>query len=98
MTFNAVYDPTLVPDTLRLDVPPSGVGQEVAVAITRDGQAFMFGAESYAYGTFGNPKWKLERKQYDVDVVASSSGLRAVGRFRLDNRDADYATFRIVPR
>lgn len=98
VTYTAAYDQTLVPDTLRLDVPPSGVGQEVAVAITREGEAFIFGAESYAYGIFGNPKWKLEKKIYDVDVVASSSGIKAVGRFQLDNRDASYANFRVVPR
>lgn len=99
VTYVAAYDPTLVPDTRRFDVPPSGIGQEVAVAIIRaDNNAFIFGAESYAHPMFGNPQWQLGRQIYDVEVIAESSGIRAVGRFRLDNRAASYASFRLTRR
>ncbi len=100
ISYAGTYDPTLVPETLRFDVPPSGVGFEVAAAIIRqnDSKAFIFGAESYAHPTFGNPAWELARKIYDVDIIATSAGITAVGQLRLDNRSATYANFVLTER
>lgn len=98
--YHATYNPTLVPDTLRFDVPPSGVGQEVAAAIIRqkDNKAFVFGAESYGHPDFGNPAWELKHVIYDVDMVVTSGGITAIGRLQLDNRSASYADFVLKER
>jgi hypothetical protein len=88
------YDETLVPQTLRMDVPASDVGQEVAVAVLRsDGTAHAWGAESYAFPNWKNPNWDLKRKVYEVTVRVRASGLTASRRFRLDNLASDFAKF-----
>jgi hypothetical protein len=65
----------------------------VAVAILfQDGEAFAWGAESYAEG--GRRRdWKLERGEYDVAIRVESSGIRRTFRFKLDNLAADFSRF-----
>ncbi len=93
-----VYDLTLVPATLTLDLAP-GKWEEVAVAILHDGgDAYAFGAESYGYGPppFSNPAWKLDRAEYDVTVTVQSSGVSATRTFKLDNLAADFSRFKLI--
>jgi len=91
-----VYVPENVPQTKTLDLAP-GRWEEVAVAILRDdGEAFAFGAESYAHNEWRNPAWKLDRGVYVVTVRVEASGLSASGQFRLDNLAADFNRFRLT--
>jgi hypothetical protein len=88
------YDPTMVPGTLRFDVPATEAGQEVALAVLReDGTAHAWGAESYAYPAWKNPNWALERRRYEVTVKVRASGISTSARFILDNLASDFARF-----
>jgi hypothetical protein len=88
------YDPTMVPATLRFDVPAGEGGQEVAVAVLRDdGTAHAWGAESYAFPAWKNPNWALERQVYEVTVKVRASGIATSRRFVLDNLAPDFARF-----
>ena len=93
-TFAVQYDPSLVPQSLRLDVPAGDTGREIGVAVLRsDGTAHAWGAQSYAYVDWKNPDWVLQRQVYEVTVIARASGVTARHRFTLDNLAANFATF-----
>jgi hypothetical protein len=88
------YDPALVPQTLRFDVPAGDVGYEVGIAILRaDGTAHAWGADSYAFQDWKNPAWALGRQIYEVTVRARASGITKTRRFRLNNLAPNFATF-----
>ena len=95
----AQYDPTMLPQTLRFDVPSTQDGQEIAIAVLRDdGTAHAWGAESYAFPGWKNPVWELDRQVYEVTVRAQASGISKSRRFRLDNLAPDFARFsRVEP-
>ncbi len=94
VTYVTQYDPTLVPQTLRYDVPAAETGQEVAIAVLRsDGTAHAWGAESYGFPDWKNPQWQLNQQVYEVTVRAQASGLSTSRRFRLDNLAPDFARF-----
>jgi hypothetical protein len=94
VTFVAHYDQTMVPQTLRFDVPAADVGQEVAIAMLRqDGTAHAWGAESYAFPEWKNPVWQLQRQVYEVTVGVQASGISKSRRFLLDNLAPDFARF-----
>jgi len=94
VTLVAQYDPTMVPQTLRFDVPAAKVGQEVAIAVLRnDGTAHAWGAESYAFPNWKNPAWELKRQVYEVTVSAQASGISTSRRFQLDNLAYDFRRF-----
>lgn len=89
------YKPDAVPRTKVHDLAP-GRWEEVAVAVLRDdGEAYAFGAESYAYPEWRRPEWKLERGEYDVTVRIESAGPSATRQFRLDNLAPDFNRFRL---
>jgi hypothetical protein len=84
---------------LRLDLPVSAHGEEVAIAVQRaDGSASAFGAESYAFPGWQNPAWELKRQVYEITVRVRASGLETSCRFRLDNLALDFATFGTLKR
>lgn len=98
--YSVQFDPTIVPQTLRLDVPAADVGYEVAVAMLTldDGKAYAWGAESYGFPASKNPAWELKRQVYEVKVIATASGVAKSRRFLLDNLEPDFAKFsRLIP-
>lgn len=89
------YTPEALPRTNVHDLTP-GRWEEVAVAVLRDdGEAYAFGAESYAFPEWRRPEWKLERGEYEVTLRIESAGPSATKRFRLDNLTADFNRFRL---
>lgn len=93
-----VFDPTLVPSTTVVDLAP-GQWDEVAVAILHEGgDAYAFGAQSYAFGPppFSNPEWKLDRGEWEVTLTVRSSGVTATKTFKLDNLSADFSRFKLT--
>jgi hypothetical protein len=90
----AQFDPTILPQTVRFDVPSTQDGQEVAIAVLRqDGTAHAWGAESYAFPEWKNPAWELKGQIYEVTVSARASGISKSRRFHLDNLVPDFARF-----
>lgn len=86
VAFVSHYDQTMVPQTLRMDVPAGGGGQEVGLAILRpDGTAHAWGAESYAYPHWRNSAWALGAQMYELTVRVRGSGVLATRRFSLNN-------------
>jgi hypothetical protein len=86
IAFVSHYDQTMVPQTLRMDVPAGGGGQEVGLAIQRpDGTAHAWEAESYAHADWKNPAWALGAQMYDVTVRVRGSGVSSSRRFSLNN-------------
>lgn len=53
--YTAVYDPSR--DSGRCDIAVSDEGEQIAVAILKDGKAFAFSTESYKYHGWENPDW-----------------------------------------
>ena len=89
------YDPEAVPSTLILDLPASNRWEEIAIAIIhQDGDAYGFGARSYAHQLWRNPAWKLDRGVYSVTVHIEASSVSKTETFKLDNLKADFARFR----
>jgi hypothetical protein len=81
--YTVVYDPARDPG-LR-DVAVSSDGEEIAVAILRDNEAFAFSTESYKHPSWGNPEWRLERgKVYRIVVRVRGSGVQREEPFRLE--------------
>jgi hypothetical protein len=91
------FDLSMVPATLRQDLAP-GRWEEIAVAILHQGgDAYGWGAMSYAFAGGNNPDWRLDRGVYEVTVRAQSSGISEAARFKLDNLSADFARFKLTP-
>jgi hypothetical protein len=94
----AVFAPNLVPDSRRLDLPAGGRRQEVAVAVLRDGEAYGWGAESYAFPFWRNPDWRLsERAEYEVVLTIQWAGGTAAERLRLPYLSDEMGAFRLHP-
>ena len=89
----STYDPTLDPP--QQDIGVSKDGEDVAVAILREGKAFAFSTRSYAYAEFGNPDWELKRRIYYVVVRVRGSGIDVQRAFRLKYLSNDFAEFRL---
>jgi hypothetical protein len=77
------FDHRLVPGSFRFDIPSTGVGEEVAITVHREAQAFAFNSWSYAHPAWGKPEWRLPPGHYTVGVRASASGCEARGHFAL---------------
>ena len=94
MNYTNSFDPTLDPP--QQDVGASQEGEEVAVAILRDGKAFAFSAESYAYSEFGKPDWELTRGT-TYYIIVRVRGYNAEGQeeFKLEYLDDNFANFRL---
>ena len=73
----------------ELDVAVSPDGEEVAVAILRDGEAFAFSTESYDYDRWGNPAWRLEHGTYRIVVRVRGSGILEERQFKLEYLNDD---------
>ena len=91
--YSIVYDPGR--DSGRLDVAVSPDGEEVAVAILRDGEAFVFSTESYNYPSWDNPGWRLEHGTYRIVVRVRGSGIQAEAQFKLEYLDNDVSKFQL---
>lgn len=92
--FTVVYDPTLDPG--QRDVAVSQAGEEVAVAILRDGEAFAFSTESYNHPSWGNPAWRLTRgSTYRIVVCVRGSSIQEERKFRLEYLSHDISQFRL---
>lgn len=88
------YDPTLDPP--QQDVGVSQDGEEVAVAILREGEAFAFSTESYTYPEFGKPEWQLTRPTtYYVIVRVRGYNVDQQQAFELPYLDGNFANFRL---
>jgi hypothetical protein len=81
------FDPTKVPQTLRLNLPADDAGEVVPVAIKFRGEARAFGftSESYGFAGFRNPELALEDEGYEVMVVAAAGGIEQKQKFLLRN-------------
>ncbi len=92
--YSIIYDPEKDPGQLDIAVSPDG--EEVAVAILRDGEAFAFSTESYGYPSWGNPRWRLEYGTYRIVVRVRGSGILEERPFKLEylNND-DISKFRL---
>jgi hypothetical protein len=94
--YTFAYDPSAAPG--QHDVTTDPEGEEVAVAIFRNGQVFAFSTESYRYPTWGNPAWQLDLKQiYRIVVRVHGEGVRKRETFTLDCLAPNAANFRLVP-
>lgn len=91
--YSTVYDPERAPE--QLDVAVSPDGEEVAVAILRDDEAFAFSTESYKYPSWGNPAWRLEHGTYRIVVRVRGSGILEERPFKLEYLDNDVSKFRL---
>lgn len=88
-----IYDPTL--DPREQDIAVSSSGEEVRVAILREGKAFAFSTESYACDAFGNPNWALDHGTYRVEVNVRGSGISCKRSFKLEYFSEDFSRFRL---
>ena len=79
-----VPDPTKVPDSYRLDVPTTGPGAEVAVARSRNGEAYAFSAQSYMHPSWRRPGWELPAGRWRLIVRVASSDATASEEFWLE--------------
>jgi hypothetical protein len=78
------------------DVGVSEEGEEVAVAILREGAAFAFSTDSYAYTEFGKPDWELTRgTTYYIIVRVRGYNLDQREPFELQYLDDNFANFRL---
>ena len=94
--YTFAYDPSSVPGQQDITADPEG--EEIAVAILRNGEVFAFCTESYKYPMWGNPDWKLDLKRiYRVVIRVHGAGVRKERAFRLDCLEADAAKFRLEP-
>jgi hypothetical protein len=94
MNYTNSFDPTL--DSPQQDVGASQEGEEVAVAILRDGKAFAFSTESYAYSEFGKPEWELTRgTTYYIIVRVRGHNAQGQEEFKLEYLDDNFANFRL---
>lgn len=91
--YSTIYDPEK--DRGRIDVAVSPDGEEVAVAILRDGEAFAFSTESYGYDKWGNPAWHLDHGTYRIVVRVLGSGIREERQFKLQYLSNDVSKFRL---
>lgn len=91
--YSIIYDPER--DPRRIDVAVSPDGEEVAVAILRDGEAFAFSTESYDYDRWGNPAWRLEHGTYRIVVRVRGSGILEERQFKLEYLNDDVSKFNL---
>src|SRR6266568_3898941 len=91
--YSIIYDPEKDPG--QIDVAVSPDGEEVAVAILRDGEAFAFSTESYAYPSWGNPSWRLEHGTYRIVVRVRGSAIQEERYFKLEYLSNDVSKFRL---
>jgi hypothetical protein len=94
--YTIVYDPSRVPAQQDITADPDG--EEIAVAILRNGEVFAFSTESYDYPIWGNPDWRLDLKQiYRIVIRIHGAGVRKERAFTLDCLEPNAANFRLVP-
>jgi hypothetical protein len=91
--YSIIYDPEKDPGKIDIAVSPDG--EEVAVAILRDGEAFAFSTESYGYHSWGNPSWRLEHGTYRIVVRVRGSGIQEERPFKLEYLSNDVSKFRL---
>jgi hypothetical protein len=91
--YSIIYDPEKDPG--QLDVAVSPDGEEVAVAILRDGEAFAFSTQSYNYPSWGNPRWRLEHGTYRIVVRVRGSGIQEERHFKLEYLSNDVSKFQL---
>jgi hypothetical protein len=91
------YTPSRVPGPH--DITADSEGEEVAVAILREGEVFAFSTESYQYPLWGNPEWKLDLKQvYKIRIRVEGAGISKGETFKLDCLDPNPSNFRLEPQ
>lgn len=89
-----VYDPSR--DSGQCDIAVSDEGEQIAVAILRDGKAFAFSTESYEHAGWENPAWRLERgKTYRIVVRVHGSGIQQERKFKLEYLTNNPSEFRL---
>lgn len=91
-----VYDPSL--NIPQHDITVSYDIGQVSVAILRNGEAFAFANESYAYldNQLGKPEWKLAKGTYRIDVLVRPSNGREQRRpFKLEYLTDNFREFQL---
>lgn len=82
---SAVVDPSLFPSSYVLTLPPTGEGQEMAVAVASGGRCSAFSAESYRHSNWQKPEWTLDPGVWEVEaVVTTADGSGASATFQLE--------------
>jgi len=91
-----VYDRSRDPGQHDITADPEG--EEVAVAILRNGEVFAFSSESYDHPSWGKPDWQLDLNEiYRVVIRIRGEGVRKESEFKLDCLDPNAANFRLEP-
>jgi hypothetical protein len=91
--FTPEFDPGLI--QREQDVAVTAGGEEVAVAILRAGEAFVFTDDSYGHPAWGRPDLKLDRGTYCVVVRVRGSSVERERAFKLEYLSDDFAKFRL---
>jgi hypothetical protein len=92
--YTVVYDPARDPGSR--DVAVSSEGEEIAVAIFRDNEAFAFSTESYRHPSWGNPAWRLNLgSTYRIVVRVRGSGVQQERAFKLAYLTNNPSEFRL---
>lgn len=92
--YRVVYDPSRDPG--QCDIRVSDEGEQIAVAILRDGKAFVFSTESYKYPGWENSAWLLERGEtYRIVVRVRGSGIQQEQAFKLEYLTNNPSEFRL---
>lgn len=96
---NPDYVSAYVPsrDPGQSDITADPDGEEIAVAILRNGEVFAFSTESYRHPTWGNPDWQLSKQVYRVVIRVHGAGVRDERSFKLDCLDPNPGSFRLDP-
>ncbi len=81
-----VVDPSLIPQCEFLDISP-GSEESFCICIKQEGEDAIYGfnAYSYLYPSWKNPKWKLDKGEYYIDLVLNATNAYKEFHFILKN-------------
>jgi hypothetical protein len=86
-----VVDPSLISQCEFLDINP-GSEESFCICIKQEGEDAIsgFNAYSYLYPSWKNPKWKLDKGEYYVDIVLNAANAYKEFRFILRNNGSGF--------
>jgi hypothetical protein len=92
----AIWDPSRLSVISKIDIP-AGEQEDLGTVVRCDDEieAYGFNNESYQFN-WRNPKWKLAKGRYLVEVTIRSAGQKACRSFMLNN-DLSRDQFRLDP-
>jgi hypothetical protein len=72
--------------TATVDIyPGDSAPLDVAIRVDQEPEAYGWNNETYFHRNWRNPDRRLERGQYMIEVLVTSSGRKCINYFRLDN-------------